>query len=246
MALSVSTIVFWLIAIMTTGSAVVVAAARNILHAAFALCTAFLGVGALYVFLHADFVAAVQLIVYVGGILVLIMFAVMFSSNVVEDTAKERRSLAGLVSGLIVAIAIFVMILLLIQRLEKPLNAQNQYAAVDYANTVGVQPDPRTAAELAADNALLVKFDALLNPPAETAVNKSASRLSNDDLRARLNKALGDKPGAEVYAAWDRQRGRYGLGHKLIGEYLLPFEVASILLLAALLGAVVVVRKELS
>ena len=65
----ISTVVFWFIALMTVGSAVLVVTAKNILHAGFALCLTFLGVAGLYVFLHADFVAAVQLIVYVGGIL---------------------------------------------------------------------------------------------------------------------------------------------------------------------------------
>src|SRR5207248_1414802 len=86
-----STLIFWIIALLTIGSAVMTVCARNILHAAFALCLTFMGVAGLYVFLHADFVAAVQLIVYVGGILVLIMFAIMFSSNMVEDTAERGR-----------------------------------------------------------------------------------------------------------------------------------------------------------
>src|SRR5215813_995730 len=136
--MAISTFVFWLVVLMTAGSALIVVGARNILHAAFALCMAFLGVGALYVFLHADFVAAVQLIVYVGGILVLIMFAVMFSSNVAEDTSGERRGLFSMVTGLAAAVMIFIGILMMINRLEVPLNAQNQYASVDYSNTVGV------------------------------------------------------------------------------------------------------------
>src|SRR5205814_3891334 len=126
--MAISSFVFWLVVLMTGGSAVVVVGARNILHAAFALCTAFLGVGALYVCLHADFVAAVQLIVYVGGILVLIMFAVMFSSNVAEDTSAERRGWFSMTTGGMTALAVFGGIFLMIQRLEKPLAEQNRYA----------------------------------------------------------------------------------------------------------------------
>ena len=94
----IATVIFWAVVLLTAGSAVLVVTARNILHAAFALCLSFLGVAALYIFLHADFVAGVQLIVYVGGILVLIMFAVMFSSNVVEDTAEKRRGVVAMPS----------------------------------------------------------------------------------------------------------------------------------------------------
>src|SRR5436305_6025981 len=108
--MSLSTFVFWLIALLTIGSAVMTVTARNILHAGFALCLTFLGVAGLYVFLHADFVAAVQLIVYVGGILVLIMFAIMFSSNVVEDTAEGGRSKLGMLAGGLSALLVFAAI----------------------------------------------------------------------------------------------------------------------------------------
>src|SRR5438552_3156668 len=113
---SISCLVFWFIALLTVGSSVLVVTARNILHAGFALCLSFLGVAGLYVFLHADFVAAVQLIVYVGGILVLIMFAIMFSSNVVEDTAESGRSKLGMLAGGASALAVFAAIVILIQK----------------------------------------------------------------------------------------------------------------------------------
>jgi NADH:ubiquinone oxidoreductase subunit 6 (subunit J) len=238
--MAISSFVFWLVVLITAASALIVVSARNILHAAFALCTAFLGVGALYVFLHADFVAAVQLIVYVGGILVLIMFAVMFSSNLAEDTTAERRSLFSMATGGLAAVAVFAGIYMMVQRLEKPLAEQNQFGAVDYANTIGVQPD----AQSTADHQLLTAQAHVLNP---TGVDKPANELSNQELRARIQKGVSDpKEVTAVYDAFQRSRGRYGIGHKLIAEYLLPFEVVSILLLAALVGAVVIVRKELN
>ena len=116
--MAISTFVFWLTALMTVSSALVVVGARNILHAAFALCNCFLGVGAFYVMLHADFVAAVQLIVYVGGILVLIMFAIMFSSNVNEDTSAERRGWFSIFSGAAVALAVFIGLCCMVKRLD--------------------------------------------------------------------------------------------------------------------------------
>lgn len=176
----ISTLIFWLVALMTVASSILVVAARNVLHAAFSLCLAFLGVACIYVFLHADFVAAVQLIVYVGGILVLIMFAVMFSSNVVEDTAESGRSRLGMAAGFGSAVALFAAVVLMLQRLDAPLVKANAQGSVPYQATVSVAA------------------------------------------------------------------GETGLGHYLMGQYLLPFEVASVLLLAALIGAVVIVRKEIS
>jgi len=217
---------------MTASSAVVVVGARNILHAAFALCICFLGVGGIYVLLHADFVAAVQLIVYVGGILVLIMFAIMFSSNVAEDTSAERRGWFSTTTGLVAALAVFAGLFLMVRRLEIPLQQQNKYAAVDYVNTVGVTPSTATAEQIA----LLQKNPELLH---------SISTKSDVDAKAELIKQS-PKDGEKLFDAWMQFKGRYGIGHKLAGEYILPFEVVSMLLLAALVGAVVIVRKELN
>ena len=78
--MNVSTAVFYLIALITVGSAAMVAFSRNIIYSAFSLLGTFMGVAGLYVFLGADFVAAVQVLIYVGGILVLILFALGLSA----------------------------------------------------------------------------------------------------------------------------------------------------------------------
>lgn len=54
---------------------------KNIVHSAFALMFTLIGVAALYVLLYADFLAATQLLVYVGGILILILFGVMLTTQ---------------------------------------------------------------------------------------------------------------------------------------------------------------------
>ena len=232
--MAISTFVFWLVALMTVSSAVVVVAARNILHAAFALCICFLGVGALYVLLHADFVAAVQLIVYVGGILVLIMFAIMFSSNVNEDTSAERRGWFSTMAGALAALAVFAGFCLLVRRLDIPLKQQNLYAKVDYVNTVGVTPSIATSEDVA----LVDKHTDLL---------ESISTLSDENARAEIIKhSPTPEEGTKIYDAWKQFKGHTGIGHKIAGEFVLPFEVVSLLLLAALVGAVVIVRKELN
>lgn len=77
-------VIFYAVAAMTVGAAVLVAVLPNILYSAVALLFAFAGVAGLYVFLSADFLAATQILVYVGGILILILFAV-FLSNRISD-----------------------------------------------------------------------------------------------------------------------------------------------------------------
>ena len=98
--MNVSTAVFYLVAIITVGSAFVVAFSRNIIYSAFSLLGTFAGVVGLYVFLGADFVAAVQLLIYVGGILVLILFAVMLTHRITDVEITNRA--AGRIPALII------------------------------------------------------------------------------------------------------------------------------------------------
>jgi len=73
---------------MTLGSACIVVFSRNIVHAAFALLFAFFGVAGIYIFLLADFIAITQILIYVGGIIVLILFGVMLTSHQINVDAK--------------------------------------------------------------------------------------------------------------------------------------------------------------
>jgi NADH-quinone oxidoreductase subunit J len=107
--MSVSTAVFYLIAFITVASAAMVAFSRNIIYSAFSLLGTFMGVAGLYVFLGADFVAAVQLLIYVGGILVLILFAVMLTHRITDVQITNRA--AGRIPAVIVTgILIYLLI----------------------------------------------------------------------------------------------------------------------------------------
>jgi NADH-quinone oxidoreductase subunit J len=81
-------IIFYLFAALTIVSAFFVVTSRNIVHAAFYLLFTFFGVTGIYVLLGADFVAIVQLIVYVGGILILLIFGVMITNKITEVDIK--------------------------------------------------------------------------------------------------------------------------------------------------------------
>jgi len=83
-------IVFYFFAAMTVLSAVVVVFSKNLIHSAFALLFTFFGVAALYVFLGADFLAATQMVIYVGGILVLLIFGVMLTHKIAEMQLKSE------------------------------------------------------------------------------------------------------------------------------------------------------------
>ncbi|MDK2822140.1 MAG: NAD(P)H-quinone oxidoreductase subunit 6 [Clostridia bacterium] len=70
-------IAFWLLSFITLGSALSVVFFTNIVHSALALIVTFLGIAGIYLTLHADFLAAVQVLVYAGAISILIVFGIM-------------------------------------------------------------------------------------------------------------------------------------------------------------------------
>jgi NADH-quinone oxidoreductase subunit J len=164
--MSLSTAVFYLIALITVVSAGMVAFSRNIIYSAFSLLGTFMGVAGLYVFLGADFVAAVQLLIYVGGILVLILFAVMLTHRITDVQVTNRA--AGRIPALII---IGALIYLLIE-------------------TIKVTP--------------WVKAKEVVYAPTTATI-----------------------------------------GDLFLSAYLLPFELASLVLLGAMIGAVVLSRKEI-
>lgn len=74
-------IIFWLFCILTITGGLYVLLSNHVLYAAYGLLVSFLGVAGIFVFAQADFVSAAQIMIYVGGILVLLIFGIMLSSN---------------------------------------------------------------------------------------------------------------------------------------------------------------------
>src|SRR5512140_2715296 len=82
-------IIFYAFAVLTVVSAAVVVFSRSLIRSAFALLFTFFGVAALYAFLGADFLAATQMVIYVGGILVLLLFGVMLTHKLYDLNLKS-------------------------------------------------------------------------------------------------------------------------------------------------------------
>lgn len=93
---------FYLIAAMALAGAAITVLSRRLVYAAFSLLLAFLGVAGLYALLAADFLAIAQVIVYVGGILVLLLFGVMLTHRIYDTTLKSVR-VQPLLGGLVAA-----------------------------------------------------------------------------------------------------------------------------------------------
>lgn len=158
-----SDLVFLGLAALTLGSAGIVAFSKNIIHSALALLGTFLGIAGLYVTLSADFLAATQVLVYVGGTLTLILFAVMLTSRIEDMKVSNPQAGLGAAFGLVTVVLL-----------------------------------------------VLGKVATQTPWPGETkaAIPSTAK-----------------------------------LGHAFLGEYLLPFELGSIVLLAAMIGSVVLARR---
>src|SRR5688572_14298418 len=88
--------VFMLFATVTVAGAAGVAFSNNIVYSAFSLLAAFSGVVGLFAFMSADFLAVVQLMVYVGGILVLILFAVMLTNRITDVKRSNPTNNRGM------------------------------------------------------------------------------------------------------------------------------------------------------
>ena len=74
-------LLFWVFAILTCGAAVAVVATQNVVRMAFWLIVSLGSVSALFFLLHADFLGAAQLLIYVGGTVVLLVFGVMLTAS---------------------------------------------------------------------------------------------------------------------------------------------------------------------
>ena len=93
-------ITFWFIAGLTIISAVMVVYSKKLLNSAIALLFTLFGVAGLYVFLWADFLAAVQVVVYIGGILILIIFGIMLTNRITTvhiSHSSIQRGYGGMV-----------------------------------------------------------------------------------------------------------------------------------------------------
>ena len=88
----VPVIVFAAVSIVTLGAAVAVVTNKNILHSAFYLVLAFVGIASIYVLLEAPFIAVVQVLVYIGAIAILIVFAIMLTRTIMSKDIEQRNA----------------------------------------------------------------------------------------------------------------------------------------------------------
>ena len=107
MGLAVS---FWIMAVVMVGSALAVLFLRNVFRAALALILCFIAVAGIYITLSADFLAAVQILVYVGAISVLIILAIMMTKEVQKGSPVNKMQIpAAVVAVVLLGILVYTV-----------------------------------------------------------------------------------------------------------------------------------------
>ncbi|HLN14712.1 MAG TPA: NADH-quinone oxidoreductase subunit J [bacterium] len=103
---------FYLLAAITLASGIVVVTSPNLVHSAVALVPALLGVTGLYILLNAEFLAGVQVLIYAGGITVLILFVIMLTEGATGLRVPQRNeqgpigaAVAGAAAAVLIAVA---------------------------------------------------------------------------------------------------------------------------------------------
>ena len=211
---------------LAVGSAICVIAFKNPIHSALALVLTFFSLAGLFISLGAYFVAAVQVIVYAGAIMVLFLFVLMLLNLGRLHAARQinkAKVFAVIVGILLAAEAVYIGIKAYDGTAISP--AQKESEAADTAITseqrkqiAAYQLDPK---EL---NRTYVPKIAEQKNTVETLTASEANQLIE-----KLQEEMG-KP--------DR------IGTILFTKFLLPFEVTSLILLAALIGVIVLVKRE--
>lgn len=104
-------IVFWVIAVSSIVAALAVVQVRDLFRSAIFLIVSFIGVAGMFVLLRAEFLAIVQVLIYVGAISVLVLFAIMMTRDVEEGNPSNRlRIPAAIAAALFGAVAISVAV----------------------------------------------------------------------------------------------------------------------------------------
>ena len=186
-------VVFWILAVMAIVGALGVVLLPNLFRAALLLIVVFVAVAGMFILLSAEFLAVVQILIYVGAIAILIIFAVMLTRDVQRGNLPNRMHMPA---------AVFAALLL----------AALVAVAVD--TEWNFLPDDQQ------ERVELVQVSAVTTLTGEALDEAGVSQTEQKEMQES------------------------GLADLLISDYVLPFEAVSVLLLAALIGALVLVRPN--
>lgn len=116
-------IIFLGLVVIIATSAIWVVVSPNLVHSATSLLVTLFGIAGLYVFLYADFLAATQVVIYVGGILVLIIFGVMLTNKIDKPVIESISS--NKIIGVLISSFIFTILSIIVIQTNWPIIADN-------------------------------------------------------------------------------------------------------------------------
>lgn len=187
-------VVFWTLAVAAIGAALGVVMVRDLFRAALLLATAFIAVAGFFVLLSAEFLAVVQVLIYVGAISILFIFAIMLTRDVTQGNVPNRLQIPAVLFPALLLVSLILVAVSTDWRFLSP--EQEQRAGLAQVQSVGI-----SAGDAVGQVGL---------------VTDSAKDQVQDE----------------------------GLADLLIGQFVLPFEAVSLLLLAALIGALALARPQ--
>ena len=273
-------------------SAILVVSLRNVFHSALFLVLAFFIVGGVYLLLGAEFLAAVQVLIYVGAITILILFAIMLTYQIQSKSIRQTNEQG--VPAVIISIIFFALtsfaLIKTFGKFESPTNNIGYWTA--YIDTsklpqgpAGLPQETKWSWTVSMEDAQgqnyiasgaftlsqqkLARVSRAINRP--DPVKGSGFIISGNSDFSTMERIFGK--GQTIYIKIWSDKLNYGsvskaewvilspdasqsivrkltnsntdiIGRLLLSKYVLPFEVVSVLLLAALIGAIVIARKD--
>jgi len=240
-------IVFWILAVVAVGAALGVVLMRDLFRAALLLVVVFMAVAGFFVLLSAEFLAVVQVLIYAGAISILIIFAVMLTRDVQRGNLPNQLQIpAVLFSALLLAVLVVVA-----TDTNWDLTADAVSERVhDISGQAGLEEG--AAADLISERARAAidggELDragvaGLLATELQDRVDLVQTHSGSIVTDEALGRSGFDTPESKK-AAREAGVDQASLADLLIGDFVLPFEAVSLLLLAALIGALVLVRPR--
>lgn len=278
-----SLVVFYIIAGAILISALMVVLLRNVFHSALFLVLTFFLVAGIYLMLKAHFLAAVQVLIYVGAVTILVLFAIMLTQKLQSGSIRqvnEKVIPAAVIAALFMALAIIAMAYTFGVVKKQVEHIPTWTASLDLSDlppspsgwswTVDIEDGKGESYVAGGFFSISGEMSAARVFPVTKSEGKSGYLLSSKADFSTADRMFA--PGQTVYikvwsdkvdqnsivtASWkifDMKRklkivglsaGNVGrIGQLLMSKFVLPFEVVSVLLLAALIGAIVIARKD--
>ena len=118
MPITVETLAFWILSGLLVGSALAVVLSKNLFHAVLWLALALTGTAGIFLALNAEFLAAVQLLLYAGGVITIVVFAIVVTERLVGERISQTNR--GIASGAIASAALLWVIVNTLSRRALP------------------------------------------------------------------------------------------------------------------------------